>query len=207
MDLATYIAFILASTLILVIPGPTITLVVARAASHGRSTLPPAVAGVALGDVFAASLSLAGVGVLLSTSAILFEIVRYAGAAWLVFLAIRLWRTDPSSLEGELSPKGLSARRLFTETFLVTLLNPKGILFFVAFVPLFIAADRPFLPQAALLVATFVTLGIINAALYGLLAGWAHEKVRSPAFRRGLNRFGAVSLIGSATMALATRRP
>lgn len=206
-DISSYIAFVLASVLILVIPGPTITLIVARAASHGRATLVPAVAGVGLGDLFAASISLAGVGVLLATSAMLFEIVRYAGAAWLIFLSIRLWRSGSPKAEATEQPKGLSPRRLFAETFLVTLLNPKGILFFVAFVPLFIAQDLPFLPQAVLLVLTFVLLGIVNAALYGLLAGWAHKAVRSPAFRRGLNRFGAVALFGSAAMALATRRP
>ncbi|MCP1200156.1 LysE family translocator [Notoacmeibacter sp. MSK16QG-6] len=206
-DLSNYLAFVAASCLILIIPGPTITLIVARAASHGRMTLAPAVAGVALGDLLAASISLAGVGVLLAASATLFEIVRYAGAAWLIVLSIRLWRSGSSNSGPAAHPKALSPRRLFTETFFVTLLNPKGILFFVAFVPLFISENLPFLPQAVVLVLTFVLLGIVNAALYGMLAGWAHEAVRSPAFKRGLNRFGAVALAGSAAMAIATRRP
>ena len=87
----------------------------------------------------------------------------------------------------------------------MTALNPKGIAFFVAFVPQFISPDAPFLPQAAVLVASFVALAAANTLLYALLAGQMSSLVRRPSVRRGFNRAGGGVLVG-AGLALAFKR-
>jgi threonine/homoserine/homoserine lactone efflux protein len=99
----------------------------------------------------------------------------------------------------------LSARRAMREAYFVTALNPKGIVFFVAFVPQFIDPARPFLTQAAVLVVTFVTLAALNALIYAMLASRLSGAVRRPGLRRLLNRAGGTVLIG-AGVAVALRR-
>jgi threonine/homoserine/homoserine lactone efflux protein len=91
------------------------------------------------------------------------------------------------------------------QAWLVTALNPKGLVFFVAFVPQFLDPARPFLPQAAILVVTFVVLAGLNAAAYALLAGRLAGAVRRPWLRRACNRAGGAALIG-AGLAVALRR-
>jgi threonine/homoserine/homoserine lactone efflux protein len=99
----------------------------------------------------------------------------------------------------------LPAHHAFRDAFLVTVLNPKSIAFFVAFVPQFLDPAWPFLPQASLVLVTFVGLGALNALGYALLAGKLSDAVRSVAVRRGFNRMGGGMLIG-AGLATATMR-
>lgn len=208
---ATLAGFALASLVVLAIPGPTIVMVVGQALAHGRSVALASIAGVGLGDLLSASLSLAGVGVLLSASATGFMLLKWAGAAYLVWMGIRLWRSQPSLPPGveadDFAPaRGLSAR-VFRDAFLVTLFNPKGIVFFVAFVPQFIDPGRAYAPQAATLVAVFVALGIANALVYVLTAAGARDLVRRKRFLRGLNRLGGTCLIAAGIAAALARRP
>ena len=208
---ATLAAFALASLVMLAIPGPTIVMVVGQALAHGRSVALASIAGVGLGDLLAAGLSLAGVGVLLAASAMAFTALKWAGAAYLVWIGLRMWRA-PAAMPvddegGEPSPAcGLTAR-VFRDAFLVTLFNPKGIVFFVAFVPQFIEPGQAYGPQAALLVAVFVVLGLANAFLYVLIASRARRLVRQQRFMRGLNRLGGTCLIGAGIAAAMARRP
>lgn len=202
MDASTWLAFVAAALVMLLIPGPTILLVIGQSLGGGARVALPLVAGVALGDLTAITLSLAGLGALLAASAELFTLVKWAGAAYLVWLGIGMWRAKVE--EGAAPP--LPPRRALREAWLVTALNPKGIVFFVAFVPQFIDAARPFLPQAAVLVATFVTLAALNAGAYALLAARLAGAVRRPATRRLLNRAGGTVLVG-AGLAVALRRP
>ena len=208
---ATLAAFALASLILLAIPGPTIVMVVGQALAHGRSVALASIAGVGLGDLFAASLSLAGVGVLLAASATAFTALKWAGGAYLIWIGVRLWRA-PAALPVEdeagvpAPARGLSAR-VFRDAFLVTLLNPKGIVFFVAFVPQFIDPGRAYGIQAATLVAVFVLLGLVNAFFYVLIAGRARRLVRQKRFMRGLNRLGGACLIGAGVAAALARRP
>jgi len=201
MSLETWTAFLLASAVLLAIPGPTILLVVGQSLGAGRRNALPLVAGVALGDLTAITLSLAGLGAVMAASATAFAVLKWAGAAYLVWLGLRLWRA-PVAAAG---PPPLAARRAMRDAYVVTALNPKGIAFFVAFVPQFIAADAPFLPQAAVLVASFVALAALNALLYALLAGQMSSLVRRPAVRRGFNRAGGGVLV-SAGLTLALKR-
>lgn len=202
MALDTWLAFVAATAVMLAIPGPTILLVVGQSLGGGSRAALPLVAGVALGDLTAMTLSLAGLGALLATSAALFAVLKFAGAAYLVWLGIRMWRAPV----GTAAAAPLPARRAFREAYVVTALNPKSIAFFVAFVPLFVDASRGFAPQAVVLVATFVTLAALNAGLYALLASRLSGTVGRPAVRRAFNRAGGTLLVGAGLATAAMRR-
>jgi len=201
MDLTLWLAFVATAIAMLVIPGPTILLVIGQSLGGGVRTALPLVAGVALGDLTAMSLSLAGLGALLAASAAAFTLLKWAGAAYLVWLGIKLWRA-PVTLD---AAPPLSARRAMREAYVVTALNPKSIVFFVAFVPQFLDTARPFLSQAVVLVATFVVLAALNAGAYALLAAKLSGAVRRPVLRRAFNRAGGAMLMG-AGLAVALRR-
>lgn len=205
-DLATFLAFCIASLVLLVIPGPTIIMVIGQALAHGRRAALASVLGVALGDLVAASLSIVGVGTILATSAVIFSVVKWAGAIYLVYIGIRLWRA-PITLPA-LEPQVAAADRggLFRDAFLVTALNPKGIVFFMAFVPQFIAHDAAFAPQAAVFVITFVVLGAVNAYAYAHLAASARHLVRRPAVIRRATRAGAALLVGAGIASVLAQR-
>jgi threonine/homoserine/homoserine lactone efflux protein len=191
--LDTWFAFVAATVVMLAIPGPTILLVIGQSLGAGRRSALPLVAGVALGDLTAMTLSLAGLGALLATSATLFTVLKFAGAAYLVWLGVKLWRAPVEAT----ATAPVSARRAMRDAYVVTALNPKGIAFFVAFVPLFVDAGSAFLPQAVVLVATFVLLAAVNAAIYALLAARLSGAVRRPGVRRAFNRCGGTVLVGA----------
>lgn len=193
----TYLAFVLASFIILVVPGPTIILVVTQAVSHGRQSVVPLVAGVLLGDFCAMSLSLLGLGAVLSTSAALFSLFKWIGAFYLLYLGIKMWRVPSARRQEGKSPQTASPVALFKSSFIVTALNPKSIAFFVAFLPQFIHAESPSLPQLFTLGSTFLILATINAALYAFFAGQLSTFMKKSTVQRWFNRSGGTALIGA----------
>lgn len=201
MDLAPWLAFVAAAMAMLLIPGPTILLVIGQSLGGGARNAAPLVAGVALGDLTAMTLSLAGMGAILAASATAFAVLKWVGAAYLVWLGVAMWRAP---VDAAAAPP-LQGRQAMRQAWLVTALNPKGIVFFVAFVPQFIDPARGFVAQAAILVATFVTLAAANAAAYAALAARLSGAVRRPGLRRALNRMGGAVLVG-AGFAVALRR-
>ena len=205
MTLATWFAFALASTVLLLIPGPTVLLVVSYALTQGRKVAIATAAGVALGDFTAMTLSLAGLGALLVASATLFTALKWIGAAYLVYLGIRLWRAPPVLPEVTPEPGDHAARSIFGHAFVVTALNPKSIAFFVAFVPQFIAHHVPLLPQLVVMEATFVGFAAVNALAYALAADRLRRSIRRPRVLKWMNRAGASCLVamGAVTAALA----
>jgi len=150
---------------------------------------------------------------LLSISASLFTAVKLIGAAYLVYLGIQMWRHSGDTLPGTASETdgvidGRTGWRLGCHAFAVTTLNPKGIVFFIAFLPQFIVSGAPVVPQLLLLGTTFVVLGGINAALYVILAGSFTKWLRTPRWLRAINRLGGSFLIGAGlTMAAMRRAP
>ncbi len=195
MELATWFAFAAASLVLLFIPGPTILLVVSYALTQGKRVAVATAAGVALGDFVAMTLSLAGLGALLVASATFFTVLKWVGAAYLVYLGIRLWRSRPE-LPDAAAPSGRAARGIFGHAFVVTALNPKSIAFFVAFVPQFIDHGAPILPQLVVMEATFVVLAAANALVFALAADHLRSRIRRPAVLKWLNRAGAGCLVG-----------
>jgi threonine/homoserine/homoserine lactone efflux protein len=205
MSFTTWLAFSAASAVLVLIPGPTVVLVVSYALTQGRRVALATAAGVALGDLLAMTLSLAGLGALLLASATLFSVLKWLGAAYLVYLGIRLWLAEPMLPDTPGSVRILAARQVFFHAFAVTALNPKSIAFFVAFVPQFIDRTAPILPQLVIMEATFVTLGAINALAYALAADGMRGRIRRAGALRWLNRAGASCLVamGAATAAMS----
>lgn len=181
-------AFALASTLVLVIPGPTILLVCAQSLAHGLRGAWATILGVALGDLVAISLALFGLGSLLAASAELFVLVKWAGALYLLWMGARMWRSHQAA-----QPLPPAPRRLFRDAFAVTVANPKSIGFFVAFLPQFMDAGRDWAPQAATMAASFVALAALNAFAYAVLA--ARLQGRLPV--RKMRQAGGAVLIGA----------
>ncbi|MCR8547637.1 LysE family translocator [Salipiger sp. P9] len=205
MPLDLWLTFVAASTALLLIPGPTVLLVLSYALSKGRSVAVASAAGVALGDLTAMSLSLAGLGALVLTSALLFTVLKWAGAAYLVWLGIRLLRSAPK--EGLALPSTeVTPRGVFAHAAAVTALNPKSIAFFIAFVPQFLDASRPLLPQFAILVATFVGLAALNALVYALAADRLRSAIARPRVIAWLTRAGGTALIGMGLLTATLRR-
>ncbi len=162
---------------------------------------------MALGDSTALVVSLLGLGALLATSAFWFTVVKWVGGLYLLYLGIRLLRAGISSTE--LVPPAAPGSRwkLFANTYLVTALNPKGIVFFVAFLPQFISSGSPVAQQLWILASTFVVMATLNAALYAVFASSARKLLSSPVAQRRFNFAGGSLLTGAGVWALLARRP
>jgi threonine/homoserine/homoserine lactone efflux protein len=204
MTLELFLAFVSATALLLVIPGPTILLVVSYALGQGwRAALPTAI-GVALGDFTAMTLSLFGIGALLAASATLFTALKWIGAAYLVYLGWKLFRAG-DTLHAEPISDRKSAIKILIHAWLVTALNPKSITFFVAFVPLFVDRTQAFAPQAAVMVVAFVVLAFANAFGYAFVASKARSTLSNPRAIKLFNRAGGTMLMGAGVAAVTVR--
>lgn len=202
-----WLAFAAASTALLLIPGPTVLLVLSYALSQGRRVAVASAAGVALGDLLAMTASLAGLGALVMASATAFTVLKWIGAAYLVWMGIGLLRAAPGGgLAPGAGPARVSAARVFRHAATVTALNPKSIAFFVAFVPQFLRPESPILPQSALLVATFVALGTLNALAYALAADRLRRVIGRPSVLAWLTRAGGGALIAMGALTATLRR-
>lgn len=206
MSLEIWIAFVIASSIVLAIPGPTVILVVSYALGRGRSTGWFTVPGVTLGDFTAMTASLLGAGAILAASATLFTAVKFAGAVYLVWLGIKLWRAEPRLSDLQDASKDRTRWDMFRNAFLVTALNPKAITFFIAFVPQFVDPTRAALPQLMILEATFLTLATLNVAIWAMLAGTLQRRFKRPETLKSVNRLGGVFLVGAGLVTAAIRR-
>jgi len=207
MTLELWAAFVAASSILLVIPGPTVLLVVSYALGQGWRTALPMAVGVALGDFTAMTLSMLGLGALLAASATLFAVLKWVGAAYLVWLGIKLWRAG-GTLEAPPRTDAVSAVKMLGHAWLVTALNPKSITFFVAFLPAFLDPHADFLTQMLVFETTFLVLAFANAFGYALVASKARGLVGNPRALRIVNRTGGGLLIGAgvATVSLSGAR-
>ena len=206
MALELWIAFAIASSALLAVPGPTVLIVVSYALGKGRASAWATVPAVALGDFSAMTISLLGAGAILAASATLFTAVKLVGAAYLIWLGIQLWRANPSFDAVSQRTANADARRMFWNCYVVTALNPKGIVFFIAFVPQFIDRGAPLLTQFLILEATFVILGAVNVVIWALLAGEMRARFQRPATLRRVNRVGASFLIGAGLFTALAKR-
>ena len=200
-----WLAFTLASAILLAIPGPTILLVISYALGHRKKSTTALVAGVALGDFTAMTASLVGLGALLATSAAIFTILKWVGAGYLIYLGIKLWRTQPTADSGA-EPATIKSKRIFLHAFAVTALNPKSIIFFVAFLPQFLDLDGPIISQMMIFEATFLILATLNATIYAVMASAARQKIRSEGMQRAVNRVGGLLLVGAGVLAALWRK-
>jgi threonine/homoserine/homoserine lactone efflux protein len=205
MSFDLWLTFVAASTALLLIPGPTVLLVLSYALSQGKRVAIASASGVALGDFVAMSLSLAGLGALVLASATLFTLLKWVGAIYLVWLGITLLRSSPNAALPD-TEHHVQARAVFSHAALVTALNPKSIAFFIAFVPQFVTPDAPLLPQFAILIITFVTLATLNAFAYALAADRLRGWIGRDSVIGWLTRAGGVTLIAMGALTAMARR-
>jgi threonine/homoserine/homoserine lactone efflux protein len=207
MDLSLWMTFVGATLLLLIIPGPTVVLVLTYALTQGRRVAVASAAGVALGDFIAMTASLVGLGALVLASSTLFVALKWVGAAYLVWMGIGMIRSAGSAkaIQIEDAPQ-LSAGAVFRNAAVVTALNPKGIVFFIAFVPQFIRTDAALAPQFAILIATFVSLATINVLVYALLADRLRATIRRPSVLAWMTRIGGGVLIAMGVLTATLRK-
>lgn len=207
MDFQIWLTFVAASMALLLIPGPTVLLVLSYAISQGKRVALASVAGVALGDLIAMSASLAGLGALVLASATLFTALKWVGAVYLIFLGVKLFQSASTTSLGDVENiTKTNASNVFGHVTAVTALNPKSIVFFIAFVPQFISVESPLLPQFSILVATFVGLASINALAYALLADKLRARIARPSVLAGFSRIGGGALVAMGVAAATFKR-
>lgn len=207
MSIEIWFAFAIASVVLLIIPGPTILTVISYSIAQGRSANIPLVSAVALGDSTALVFSLLGLGAILATSAFWFTVIKWAGGVYLLYMGIRLLRAGRSSAEIATPTASGSRWKLFANTYFVTALNPKGIIFFVAFLPQFMNPSADAGQQLWILAATFVGLATVNATLYAVFAASARKLLMSVKAQRRFNFIGGSLLSSAGVWALLAKRP
>jgi threonine/homoserine/homoserine lactone efflux protein len=196
-SLSTYAVFIVTCLALLAIPGPAVLYVVSRSIDQGRRAGLASVLGIATGTVAHVALATIGLSSLILASRVAFDAVRYAGAAYLLYLGVRrlLTRKAGAGLE-ERPPR--TARDLYAQGLIVNLLNPKTIVFIFAFIPQFVdVGARHVSLQIMLLGLTFAGLGLASDSLYAFVAGTLADRLRgTPLIARVERWFGGTVLIG-----------
>jgi threonine/homoserine/homoserine lactone efflux protein len=205
MDLQIWLAYALACFLLLIIPGPTILTVISYSISQGPRVRLPLISAVALGDTLALFLSLAGLGTLLAQSAFWFQVAKWCGGLYLIYLGIKMFRQGFANKDMILPDSNQSNHQLFTNTFLITAFNPKGIIFFIAFLPQFVTPGETVLQQLIILGSTFVILGTLNAWAYAIFSSQAHKLLESDQNRRKFHFGGGTLLALAGGWALTTK--
>jgi threonine/homoserine/homoserine lactone efflux protein len=176
-------AFLVASFVLAVTPGPGVLYIVARSVSQGRASGLASVAGVALGNFGNALAASLGLAALFAVSSLAFTVVKYAGAAYLIYLGIQALRASASTHDtNETEVKPLDLRRIFRDGFIVALLNPKTTIFFAAFLPQFINPQGSVAAQSIALGAIFVVIAAFTDSLYAFAASRI-----APLFKRAKN--------------------
>jgi threonine/homoserine/homoserine lactone efflux protein len=206
MSLEIWIAFVATSAALLIMPGPTVLTVISYSLAQGRRATLPLLAAVALGDTTALAVSILGLGTLLAASAFWFTVVKMTGGLYLLYLGVRSLRAGISPPEPAAAAPN-SRRRIFANTYLVTALNPKGMVFYVAFLPQFVTPGAAARQQLWMLAATFVALAMVNVTLYSTFAASARRLLSSPRSQRCFNLTGGSLLTAAGVWALLAKRP
>jgi threonine/homoserine/homoserine lactone efflux protein len=207
-DLSTLGLFVAAALALLLMPGPAVLYIVARSIDQGRSAGLVSVLGVHLGSLVHVTAAAVGLSSLVVSSAVAFSIVKYAGAAYLVYLGVKalVSRETPGQVEVRAAPLGAMLR----QGAVVNVLNPKTALFFLAFLPQFVDPEAGYVAlQLVFFGLVFVALGLVTDSLYALAAGTAGNLMRSSRLLLGVRRWvsGTVFIgLGLATALSGSRQ-
>lgn len=176
-ELDQILKFMTAGIILNIIPGSDVMYIVSRSISQGRWAGLVSAMAIAVGSVGHVIMAVLGLSAILATSATAFMIVKYAGAAYLVYMGVRMILSRQEFAVNE-KMSGDSLKKIFWQGVITNLLNPKVALFFLAFLPQFIPANDPRAPFGILLLgAIFIFNGLIICAMYSLLAGWLRDRV------------------------------
>jgi threonine/homoserine/homoserine lactone efflux protein len=202
---STLLVFAAASLALFVVPGPSVLYIVTRSVAQGRAAGLVSMLGVHTGSVVHVAAAALGVSALLASSATAFTVVKYLGAAYLVWLGVQKLRSKPAGDEPTKAPP-VSGWRLYTQGVVVNVLNPKTAIFFLAFLPQFVHPQQgPVAVQVLVLGACFIALGMLSDSSYAVLAGTLAGRLRrSVRSRRRMDRASGVVFLGlGATAAFA----
>ncbi|WP_322965708.1 LysE family translocator [Sphingomonas fuzhouensis] len=201
-----WFAFVAATLVIGLIPGPGVAAILGYAIGSGRRTAFASVAGLMLGNLAASTASLLGMGAVLAASSFLFGLLKWAGAAYLIAIGvIGLWRARHADAVA-IRPRMISARAAFLGNLGVGTFHPKTILFLAAFAPQFIDPQRPYWAQVPVLVVTFVLTLALTDSGYAWAASSAGGLLRSPRAQIWAQRAGGGALIFAGLATAAIRR-
>jgi threonine/homoserine/homoserine lactone efflux protein len=205
---AQFGTFLLASLLLAVTPGPGVIYILTQTLSHGRSAGLASVCGIALGNLANAVVASLGLAVVVATSAAAFTLVKFLGAAYLVFLGVQRLRAGSGAPRADGERQRLPPARLFRTAFLVALFNPKTALFFAALLPQFIEPGRAPLAQSLLLGSVFVLVALGTDACYVFAAAALRATLRRGSRWRPLGRYlSAATFMGLGVYAALARAP
>jgi threonine/homoserine/homoserine lactone efflux protein len=202
------LTFIAASLALALTPGPAVVYILTRALSQGRASGFASVLGVALVNLGNAVGAAVGLAALFAVSSLAFTVVKWAGAAYLIYLGIRLLRSKDDPGAGSVQVPLLALGKVFRDGFVVALLNPKTALFFAAFLPQFMSPHANHLQQSLLLGSVFVAVAACTDLGYVLLASWlAPRLARSAGQARWGRRVAGGSFIGLGLLTALGSRP
>ena len=188
-------AFLLASFVLAVTPGPGVLYIVTRSLVQGRQSGLVSVAGVALGNLGNALAASVGLAALFAVSSLAFSVVKYAGALYLVYLGAQMLRSSPVEISADV-PVAAPLKRVFRDGFVVALLNPKTTVFFAAFLPQFLSPNTPPMFQSMALGFLFVAIAAVTDSAYALAAGAVAPALRGSVARHIGRRLGGSVFIG-----------
>ncbi len=204
MELHVYLTFVVATTIMIALPGPSVLLTIAHSISFGWQHALSTVAGATMGIAVQLMVAAIGLTSLLNAVAEAFEWLRWAGAAYLVYLGIRQWLSASDPLEVDTS--SVSKTNLFIQGLVITIPNPKSLIFIAAFLPQFIDAARPLGIQFAFIVPTFLVITFTVTSVWALVAGNIRRLLQSQrAFQSVLRTAGGLMIIAGLGLALARR--
>ncbi len=203
MNPTLFTAFLLITAVLIVVPGPIVTLVISTGATQGVRAALTTVAGTTLGNVLLLASIAIGLNWVVAHAGLLFETLRWMGAAYLVWLGIQAWRNAGRSGE-ELRDTG---RRRFLRGLVVALSNPKTIVFFTAFLPQFLDRALPAGPQLAAMCAAAALMAAVTDLGWAVAAGLGRAWLMKPARAKLLGRIGGGVLIGGGLWLSLARRP
>ncbi len=208
-DASTFALFAVASLAFLAIPGPSVFYIVTRSLTQGRRAGVTSMLGVQAGGLVHVVAAAIGVSALIASSAAAFTIVKYAGAAYLVYLGVKRLLSAGVKEPAPEPDERRTMARLFWQGVIVNILNPKTALFFLAFLPQFVDPDAgPVVPQMLVLGTLLVGLGVLSDGTYAIVAAGAGRRLRdTTASRRRLDRLSGGVFIGLGLVAALAGEP
>ncbi|MGH8290269.1 MAG: LysE family translocator [Steroidobacteraceae bacterium] len=206
MNLHLFLAYCLAVAILVLLPGPIVTLVVASSLSQGSRSGLATVAGASIGNAILLGATAVGLVAFFALLSEIFQIVRWAGAIYLIWLGIRAWRTHGGQGMAVAPAGKRSLRALFVQGFLVAITNPKAIVFYIAFLPQFVDSHLPASRQLIVMIGTMIVMALLSDSAYALLAGRARAWFTAPERRRLQSRISGTLLIGVGCGLLLARR-
>ena len=206
MNLPLFLAYCLAVAILVLIPGPVVTLVVANSLSQGSRSGLATVAGASIGNAILLGATAIGLVAFFALMSEIFEVVRWAGALYLIWLGIRAWQANGGQGLAVATAAKKTSRAVFVQGFLIAITNPKAIIFYIAFLPQFVDSHLPAGPQLLAMIATMIVMALLSDGAYALLAGRARGWFTSPGRRRLQGRITGTLLIGLGCGLLFARR-